>query len=385
VNAHTSWRRIGLVLMLVGWGANHFAPLLPVYRRALQLDAAAPAALFGVYALGLMPGLLLAGPLSDRWGRRRLVMPAAMFALVVSFGLGVFAESFGALLFGRFAYGMAAGAAMTPGAVWVAELSRDAGPGVGARRATISLTLGFGGGALASGLLAQFVPHPTLTPFLAHVTLLAVALVLARGVGDVGTSTSTGPLLRLALDRSAWRRFIREVFPVTPFVFTFATLAFTALPQLLPASSTSVPIAVTGVLSALTLGTGVLAQPLTRRFDVNTGAQLGLVLGAVGLSLGAVGVWLAWPAVVLIASPLLGAAYGLCVTSGLRGVEAIAPPTARGGLTGVFYVLIYVGFASPFLVALAVRVMAPPLVLGVVAASALLAAAWLRFGAIDEH
>jgi predicted MFS family arabinose efflux permease len=384
VNADTSWRRIGFVLMLVGWGANHFAPLLPVYRQALGLDAAAPAALFGVYALGLMPGLLLAGPLSDRWGRRRLVIPAAMAALVVSFALGVFAESFAALLLGRFAYGMAAGAAMTPGAVWVAELSRDAGAGVGARRATISLTLGFGGGALASGVLAQFVPHPTLTPFLAHVALLALALVLARGVGDVGPGTSSGPLLRLALERTTWQRFIREVVPVTPFVFTFPTLAFTALPQLLPASSTTVPIAVTGVLSALTLGTGVLAQPLTRRFGVTTGAQLGLALGALGLVVGAVGVKLAWPAVVVVAAPLLGAAYGLCVTSGLRGVEAIAPPTARGGLTGVFYVLIYVGFASPFLVALAVRVLAPTLVLGLVAASALLSAGWLRLSPSDR-
>ncbi len=369
------------MLMLVGWGANHFAPLLPVYRQALQLDSAAPAALFGVYALGLMPGLLLAGPLSDRWGRRRLVLPAAMVALMVSASLGLFAHSFAALLFGRFAYGVAAGAAMTPGAVWVAELSRNAGPGVGARRATISLTLGFGGGALVSGLLAQFVPRPTLTPFLVHVALLALALVLARPVNDVGTFTSSGPLLRLALDRTAWRRFVREVFPVTPFVFTFPTLAFTALPQLLPASSTSIPIAVTGVLSALTLGTGVIAQPLTRRFDIKGGAQLGLMLGALGLFIGAAGVWAAWPAVVIIASPLLGAAYGLCVTSGLRGVEAIAPPTARGGLTGVFYVLIYVGFASPFLVALAVRVLPPVVVLGVVAATALLAAGWLQLAA----
>ena len=127
-----SWQRVAAVLFAIGWGANHFAPLLPVYRRTLDLDPAAPAILYGVYALGLLPGLLVAGPLSDRLGRRALVRPAAFAALVASALLGALGGSFFALLAGRFAYGLAAGAAMSPGAVWVGELSQEDGPGVGA-------------------------------------------------------------------------------------------------------------------------------------------------------------------------------------------------------------------------------------------------------------
>jgi MFS family permease len=41
-------------------------------------------ALFGVYALGQIPGLLLGGPLSDVWGRRAVVVPAAVFCLAAS-------------------------------------------------------------------------------------------------------------------------------------------------------------------------------------------------------------------------------------------------------------------------------------------------------------
>src|SRR5437868_5006034 len=62
----SNWHRVGLLLFAVGWGANHFTSLLQVYREQLELDAAAPALLFGMYALGLVPGLLLGGPLSDR-------------------------------------------------------------------------------------------------------------------------------------------------------------------------------------------------------------------------------------------------------------------------------------------------------------------------------
>ncbi len=97
----TAWRSVGLLLFAVAWGANHFAPLLLVYRQRLALDAAAPAMLFGMYALGLVPGLLLAGPLSDRRGRRAIVLPSAVVALGASTLLGAFGASFAATWGGR--------------------------------------------------------------------------------------------------------------------------------------------------------------------------------------------------------------------------------------------------------------------------------------------
>ena len=39
------------------------------------------------------------------------------------------------------------------------------------------------------------------------------------------------------------------------------------------------------------------------------------------------------------------------MTAGLRRVEQIAPPAARGTMTGVYLVLTYVGFAAPYVMA----------------------------------
>ena len=43
---------------------------------------------------------------------------------------------------------------------------------------------------------------------------------------------------------------------------------------------------------------------------------------------------------------------GLCLREGLLDVETLAPPTRRGLVTGVFYVVTYVGFGLPLLLVL---------------------------------
>ena len=62
------WHRIALLLFAIGWGTNHFVSLLLMYRDRLALGPSAPAQMLGIYALGLVPGLILSGPLSDRYG-----------------------------------------------------------------------------------------------------------------------------------------------------------------------------------------------------------------------------------------------------------------------------------------------------------------------------
>ena len=67
------WRRAAFVLFAVAAGTNVPTPLLLVYKAQLHLSAQTLTALFGVYAAGLVPSLLSGGPLSDRFGRRRVM------------------------------------------------------------------------------------------------------------------------------------------------------------------------------------------------------------------------------------------------------------------------------------------------------------------------
>jgi hypothetical protein len=60
--SRSDWIAVAAVLVGAGWGSNQFPPMLLVYRHAPGLGAGSLEAMFGVYALGLIPGLLLAGP-----------------------------------------------------------------------------------------------------------------------------------------------------------------------------------------------------------------------------------------------------------------------------------------------------------------------------------
>jgi len=91
------------------------------------------------------------------------------------------------------------------------------------------------------------------------------------------------------------------------------------------------------------------------------------VTGAGGVVLGAVAVATDTPVLLLAVAPVIGGAYGVCMTAGLQAVQRLAHPDARGGITGLYYVLTYIGFALPYVLALATRVTTPIVALGATA------------------
>jgi hypothetical protein len=265
---------------------------------------------------------------------------------------------------------------MNPGAVWLLDLSAGAAPGAGARRATLALSAGFGFGPLLSGLLAQYGPRPTVLPYVAHLVTTAFIFALAlRAPAPPRAPARPGPLLRIGLDRTNRGPFLRGVVWMAPFVFAFPGIAFATLPAL---AGRKIQPSYVGALAALTLAAGMAAQPFTRRITPTTAARAGLLVGAAGVLLGAAAVL--WHAALplLAAAVLLGVGYGVCMTSGLRLVEALSRPETRAGLAGLYYVLTYAGFTTPLLLALAARHVTPTATLLGVAALALCAAAALR-------
>lgn len=360
-NVSAPWRWPALVMFAVGYGANQCVPLLAVYRRTLALSDAQATAVFGVYALGLIPGLLLAGPASDRHGRRRLMIAFAGLSLLTTAVLITGRWGAPGLYAGRLLTGVVSGGAFSVGTAWIKELSDDAPPGAGARRGALALTAGFAVGPLVAGPLAQWAPEPELLPYLLHLLLAAVALVLlprapetvpptwaGRRAASPGRVRSAKPLG----SPGSWCRWPRGCRQHDTGLHHAAW----------PRSGTGLgpDRCSPGMLAALALGAGIAVQPLGRRLQnasVKRGtadaAATGLALVTGGCLAGAAAT--AHPGVpaATISALLLGAGYGLCILSGLREVEHLAPTGDLGSLVSVSYSLAYAGLALPYLLALA--------------------------------
>ncbi len=390
-----AWLAVAAVMFAVAWGGNEFTPLLVLYREVGHFSAVTVDALLAAYVLGIIPALLLGGPLSDRYGRRPLLLPAAPIALVGSLVLAAGDSSAALLATGRVLCGVALGLVMAVGTTWVKELTDAAAVasgvpdgGSGARRAGLALTLGFLVGAGVAAVLAQWAPWPTHTAYLLHAVLALAAGAWVLGVPETRVAPDGAARGRLRDDLRvpavAHRRFLRVVVPVAPWVFGCAGSAYAVLPGLVSASAGSAPIAFSGLMTVLGLGCGVGIQVLGRLIDTRHSARASVVamsIVVVGMGFGAYAAARLDLPTALVAAAVLGAGYGLALVAGLSEVQRIATPDDLAGLTAVYYSITYVGFCVPVaLAALSVRWTYTQMFLGglVIAAVclAIVASAW---------
>jgi MFS family permease len=367
-----SWRRVAVAMFAVGWGANQFSPLLIEYRHALSLHAGVLAGLFGIYAATLIPGLLIGGPVSDRIGRRPVVLPFVMLSPLATLMLMLGPRSLPMIAAARALAGLCSGVVFGSATAWVQELSDD--PAASARRSTVALSAGFAVGPAVAASLAEWAPHPLVLPYLPHLIIgLLAVLVLwpapetagrAHSVGsdqwaesDQGAGTDQAPTP--GAGHRVWppqavrsARFWLAIAPAAPWVFAIASLAFVVLPEeVTSAGHPSVGFA--GLMTAVAVASGIAIQPVARRLETRrrlAGNVSGLVCATAGLGLAAAVVAASSRPGAVVCAVLCGLAYGQCLVSGLRECERLADRHEHGAVVACYYALTYVGFGAPYLV-----------------------------------
>lgn len=373
------WLAVASATFAIAWGGNEFTPLLVMYRAHGGFSAVTVDLLLFAYVLGIVPALLVGGPLSDRFGRRPLMLPAPVLAAVGSLILAVGADSAVTLGVGRVFSGLALGLAMAVGGSWIKELSSAPwGHGnAGARRAAMSLTAGFGAGAGVAGALAEWGPAPTVLPYAINAVMALAAAVLLLGAPEsrVRSASDRPWWTDLVVQGASHRRFLFVVVPVAPWVFGAGASAYAVLPALMSERAAAAPIAFSALLCVVALGVGFTVQHVGRNLVTasRTGgvvAALGLVIVGMGLAGWAATVLTMWAAVV--AAAVLGAGYGLALLAGLQEIQRIAGPDDLAGLTAVFYCLSYLGFAVPAVLAFLSRSLSYPVMFGCGAVAAAL-------------
>ena len=375
-----SRRALALALFTVAFGTNVSTPLLLLYQERLDLSNWTVTALFAVYPIGLIPALLWAGPASDVYGRKPLVVSGIALSAVASVVFMVGHDAVAALFAARRLLGIVSGLVFAPASAWMQEIPSAADPLWPSRLTSMVLFAGFGLGPALAGILGQWAPWKLHLSFGVHIVLIVVGWFAVRRVNDTVQPDHTRRVhLDLGVPPDARRPFLSVVVPTALGVFGFASLAIGLFPVLLRPAMESVAVFVTGLVGAIVAGSIFLAQTVVGRIGVAAASAAALASGALGCALGAIAFGTGWWGLVFLAAPLLGAGSGLSLTAGLRFVDVLTTPASRGAMTGAFYAVAYAAMTMPVIVTTIARSRpASVTVLTVVAVLALGGALWLR-------
>jgi MFS family permease len=338
------------IMFATGWAANHFAGLLPAIRDDQHLSASTLDAVFGIYAVGLLPGLLIGGRASDAFGRQSVAWLGSAATLLGTVAM-LLSQHSTMLLVGRVIVGAGVGLAISSCTAWASDLKGPAG----AATAGAVLTAGFAIGPFASGLIAaaagQSGIRVSFVIAAAIVVLATVAAVLAAQRATVTAPAAAPdpewPVASTTLRQgSAWA--LSWAIPLAPWVFASATLAFVTIPTRVH-TGFAAPI-VAGIATLIANGVSALTQIVARarRWGPQAGT-VGALLAALGYAVTAVAAPTMTLGLGLSMLVVLGCASGLLLREGLIDLEATAPQRVRGALTGAFFTVSYVGFGLPLL------------------------------------
>ena len=335
-------------LFTVALGTNVPTPLLLVYRDTLDLSESDLTAIFGCYAIGLIAALTVAGAASDRFGRRKLVLPFAVLSGLVSLLFVPAADSVGLLYLARLLQGVVSGVVFSVSNAWLQDLAGPERQRSAATRGAVSTSLGFAVAPVMSGVLAQYGPAPTTLPYLVHVAVLAAGLLVLVRVPETVHERREGPLLQLALPPEARRPFWTVLAPTAVGVYAFPSVAATLLPLLV--DDDGLGVAYAGVIAGVALASSALAARLAQALGP-LAAPIGAAGGSAGFAVGVVAVLAQAGPLLVPAAVLLGGGAGLCLTAGLTLTARLAPAHTRGAMNSAFYAFAYVGFGTPLLLA----------------------------------
>src|SRR5919198_921213 len=164
-------------------GLGLFASLTPspLYRTYSVLWHFSPLTLtliYATYAFGVLATLLLAGSVSDDFGRRPVLLASlgGLFGSTVLFSL---ADSAAWLFVARGLQGVATGAALSAASAALLDLHPRRDPaGVGLTNGVVSAA-GMGLGVLTSSAIVELLPAPRVLPYIWLFVLFAIALAFA--------------------------------------------------------------------------------------------------------------------------------------------------------------------------------------------------------------
>jgi MFS family permease len=329
-------------------------PMWPLYAVRDGLSPTTVTLAFACMVVGAGASLYLFGHLSDRWGRRRIIVPALAFGIAAA-AVMAWWPTLPGLLIGRAVTGVAIGLMASTATTYLTDLYREGHPAQPRSRvpATVASVANLGGlslGPLVAGALLSWVGHPFTTSYIVFIALMVVGAI------SVSLSPET---VDLALPKSAGAsKFVLRQGQSTVFIGA-AAVAFCSFAIFGLFSSVGSLIVHTelhesspfiwGLAGFLVLGVSALAQTLFAKLAVVRMLVFGLIAVPVGMALVVIALYNPSLTVYLLGAAIAGAGAGLLFKAALSVAITTAEPGSTAGVLALFFVVAYLGLGLPVL------------------------------------
>jgi hypothetical protein len=330
-------------------------PLWPLYEARDNFGSTTVTVAFAVMVVGAAGSLFFLGHLSDRLGRRRIIVPALIVALAAAVTLLTWPQLPG-LLVGRLLTGIAIGLMASTATAYLADLHRAEHPGAPGSKtpglvATAANLGGLALGPLVAGILAQWAPDPLTTPYVVFGALLLIALLLILVSPETVDRELQAELrpAKFALQRGTATTFAGAA--AVGFV-AFAVMGlFSSLGAVIIRGDLGITSHFIGGLAAFAVfALSATAQLALARLTVPRMLTAGAVTFPVGLALVAAAMYHPSLWLYLLGAAVSGAGAGLLFKGAITTSATVAVPGSRAGVLAVYFVIAYLGMGAPSII-----------------------------------
>jgi MFS family permease len=323
--------------------SNTATPLYVHWQREMDFSAGTLTVIFAAYIAGLLAALLIAGQLSDRLGRKPVLIPGLAAAIGACF-LFAAASSVLALGVARFLTGVAVGVIVSAGMASVMDLAGAERRRLASLAASVAMVLGAGLGPLLAGALAETLARPVAPIFAIELAVLASALLIAGTLPLKRTASRAGEGRRLHLPSVPPRNRLHLAFGIAIFApgITATSFVLSLGPSLLSRLLEVTSPLVAGGMACVMFLTATGIQFAVKRLRIRTIFLVGATATVLSMLSIAIAVNASYAPLLVVAAVLAGAGQGLGQLGGLTLIGLHVPAQRRAEANAVLNIGGYV-------------------------------------------